>query len=232
MIALKRLATDLFGLLFPELCNACGTHLYYGEKEICSKCLYQLPYTDFHLHPENAVAKQFWGRLPLQNATALLYFKKGGKVQNLMHGLKYKGKTEVGEKLGELLGEKLNQSNEFKNIDLIVPVPLHPKRERQRGYNQSEFIAKGLAKSLQVPHSTSHLLRTKVTQTQTKKSRYTRYENMETVFSTANNIELIDQNILLVDDVVTTGATLEACGNVLLQAGVKQLNIAAVAFAQ
>jgi predicted amidophosphoribosyltransferase len=105
MIAVKRLATDIIGLLFPELCNACGTHLYYGEKEICTKCLYDLPYTDYHLYADNPVAKQLWGRLPCNAAMAMLYFRKATKVQNLMHSLKYKGQTDVGVRLGNLLGK-------------------------------------------------------------------------------------------------------------------------------
>jgi len=232
MIAVKRLATDIIGLLFPELCNACGTHLYYGEKEICTKCLYDLPYTDYHRHRENRVAKQLWGRLPVDAATAMLYFKKGTKVQNLMHALKYKGKTEVGVKLGNLLSEKLKSSEAYKEIDFIIPVPLHPAKEKIRGYNQSEFIAKGIAEVLAAEISTTHLVRTKITESQTKKSRYTRFENMQEVFRVNKKEELANKHVLLVDDVITTGATLEACGNTLIEIGVKKLSIAAIAFAE
>lgn len=232
MVTINRLALDVVALLFPELCNACGKHLYYGEKEICIKCLRDLPFTHFHLNSENLVAKQLWGRLPNTNAMAMLYFRKGTKVQNLMHSLKYKGKTEVGIKLGNLLGEKLAASNDYKNIDLIVPVPLHYSKERLRGYNQSETIANGIAESLNVLVSNKHLIRAKSTETQTKKARYTRYENMQSVFNVKNEEELKYLHILLVDDVITTGATLEACGNALLNIGVKKLSIAAVAFAE
>ena len=232
MIAVKRLASDMIQLLFPELCNACGTHLYYGEKEICTKCMYDLPYTDYHLHAENRVAKQLWGRLPLNAAMAMLYFKKGTKVQNLMHSLKYKSQTDVGVRLGYLLGDKLKLGSQYGDIDLIIPVPLHPKKERLRGYNQSEFIANGIAEALDVPVSTSHLLRDKSTESQTKKARYTRYENMQSVFKIAHQEQLQNLHVLLVDDVITTGATLEACGNILLTAGIKKLSIAAIAFAE
>jgi ComF family protein len=232
MIAVKRLATDIIGLLFPELCNACGTHLYYGEKEICTKCLYDLPYTDYHLYADNPVAKQLWGRLPCNAAMAMLYFRKGTKVQNLMHSLKYKGQTDVGVRLGNLLGEKLKLSTSYEDIDLIVPVPLHPKKEKLRGYNQSEFIAKGIAEVLDIPMSTTHLLRDKSTDSQTKKSRYVRYENMQSVFNVHQAKQIENLHVLLVDDVITTGATLEACGNVLLSAGIKKLSIAAIAFAK
>lgn len=232
MIAVKRLATDIIGLLFPELCNACGTHLYYGEKEICTKCLYDLPYTDYHRHHENRVAKQLWGRLPINAAMAMLYFKKGTKVQNLMHALKYKGKTDVGIKFGNLLGERLQMSEAYKEIDLIMPVPLHPAKKKARGYNQSEFIAKGIAEVINAALSKNHLIRNKITESQTKKSRYTRFENMQAVFTVNKTEELNNKHVLLVDDVITTGATLEACGNALLQTNINKLSIAAVAFAE
>jgi ComF family protein len=232
MVAVQRVAFDLVSLLFPELCNACGTNLFNGEKEICIKCLYDLPYTDYHLYQDNLVAKQLWGRLPCDAAMALLYFKKGTKVQNLIHSLKYKGKTEVGVRLGKLLGEKLRLSTQFQDVDLIVPVPLHPKKEKLRGYNQSEHIAIGLSEVLGVKLSTSHLWRKKATDSQTKKSRYIRFENMQTVFSVNEDKRLENLHILLIDDVITTGATLEACGNVLLAAGIRKLSIAAIAFAE
>ncbi|RZL42421.1 MAG: ComF family protein [Pedobacter sp.] len=232
MIAVKRLATDIIGLLFPELCNACGTHLYYGEKEICTKCLYDLPYTDYHIHNENRVAKQLWGRLPVNAAMAMLYFKKGTKVQNLMHALKYKGKTDVGVKFGNLLGERLQMSEIYKEIDLIIPVPLNPAKEKARGYNQSEFIAIGIAEVINAELSKNHLIRNKVTESQTKKSRYTRFENMQAVFTVNKTEELNNKHVLLVDDVITTGATLEACGNALLQTNINKLSIAAIAFAE
>ena len=232
MFALKRYTEDLINLLFPELCNGCGKLLYHGEKDICTKCLFDLPYTDFHLYQDNPVAKQLWGRISVNAAMAMLYFKKGTKVQNLMHGLKYDGKTEVGITLGKLLAKKLNESEFYADIDLIIPVPLHQKKMRTRGYNQSEYIATGLAEELNISVSTKYLLRDKSTESQTKKARYTRYENMQDVFSVIKAEELVEKHILLVDDVVTTGATLEACGNILLNNGIKKLSIAAVAFAE
>jgi ComF family protein len=232
MLQIKRLTADLISLLFPDLCNGCGLSLYPGEKAICTSCLYDLPYTDFHIHEHNLVAKQLWGRLPVNAAMAMLYFKKGTKTQNLIHNLKYKGQTEVGLKLGHLLGEKLLHSEPYAGIDLIIPVPLHLKKLRIRGYNQSTFIANGIAEVLTAPVNTTQLLRKKITATQTRKSRYTRYENMESVFHVFQPEALQHKHILLVDDVITTGATLEACGNSLLNSGIKKLSIAAVAFAQ
>ena len=232
MFALIRYTEDLINLLFPELCNGCGTLLYRGEKEICTKCRFDLPYTDFHLHADNLVAKQLWGRLPLNAAMAMLYFKKNSKVQNLIHSLKYKGKTDVGVLLGKLLAQKLKESELYKDVDLIIPVPLHLMKLRLRGYNQSEYIATGLAQEMKIPFSTANLVRKKATESQTKKARYTRFENMLQVFEIKNSEELKDKHILLIDDVVTTGATLEACGNTLLGVGIKKLSIAAIAFTE
>lgn len=232
MLQINRLANDVISLLFPELCNGCGTHLYDGEKEICSKCLYDLPFTDDYLFKENRVARQLWGRLPCNAAMAMLYFKKGTKVQNLIHSLKYKDKTSLGVKLGNNLGERLQRSEFYAGIDLVIPVPLHPKKERLRGYNQSKYIADGIAEVLNVRVSDTHLSRQIATSSQTKKSRYSRYENMQEVFKISNAEELKNLHILLVDDVITTGATLEACGNALLKANINKLSIAAVAFAE
>jgi ComF family protein len=218
--------------LFPNLCNACGMHLYGDEKVICLHCLHDLPFTDFHLHQDNLVAKQLWGRLPFEAAMAMLYFKKGTKIQQLIHNLKYKGQTAVGVTLGRLLANKLRESPHYQGIDYLVPVPLHPKKERQRGYNQSSYIADGMAERMQVPVCKNQLIRKRLTETQTKKSRYTRYENMLTVFEVVKPAIFQNKHILLIDDVITTGSTIEACGNSLLKSGVNKLSIASVAFAQ
>ncbi|WP_199117726.1 ComF family protein [Pedobacter sp. ASV28] len=232
MFFIKRYTEDLLNLLFPELCNGCAQLLYRGEKEVCTKCLYDLPYTDFHLYPDNLVAKQLWGRLPLNAAMAMLYFKKGTNVQNMIHSLKYNHKCGMGTVFGKLLAKRLKKSEFYNDLDLIIPVPLHLKKLKLRGYNQSEYIASGLSEELAVPISTKNLLRRQATESQTKKARYTRYENMKDVFTVKDKTEVLDKHILLVDDVITTGATLEACGSTLLKNGVKKLSIAAVAFAE
>ncbi len=229
---LQRLAYDVVGLLFPNLCNGCGLSLYGGEKAICNHCLYDLHHTDFHLHKENRVAKQLWSRLPFEAAMAMLYFKKGTRIQNLIHNLKYNGRPEVGHILGNLVGEKLKASEFYKSIDYIVPVPLHPKKERIRGYNQSLCIAEGISETLGVPIFQNQLIRKKITETQTRKSRFIRYENMLSVFDVFEPEQLQHKHVLLVDDVITTGATLEACGNALIKSGVEKLSIACVAFAE
>jgi ComF family protein len=231
MFTLKRYTEDLINLVFPDLCNGCGVSLYHGEKQICSKCLYDLPYTDFHLYADNPVAKQLWGRLPLHAAMSMLYFKKGTKVQSLIHALKYKDKTDLGVRLGKLLGDRLREAELYQDIDIVAPVPLHQKKLKLRGYNQSEYIATGLAEALNI-EVCNNLTRDISTESQTKKSRYVRYENMQDVFSINNSEQLANKHVLLIDDVVTTGATLEACGNALLNNGVKKLSIATIAFAE
>lgn len=232
MVTLKRLTSDLISLLFPELCNACGTTLFHNEKLICIKCLYDLPFTDYHQYAENRVAKQLWGRVPLNAAMAMLYFRKGAKVQNLIHSLKYNGKTDVGLLLGKMMGERLRNSALYQDVNVIIPVPLHPKKHKQRGYNQSGFIAKGLAESMDTGFNESNLIRSAFTESQTKKSRYNRYENMQDVFKVTLPGEISNKHILLIDDVITTGATLEACANELLNAGAAKVSVAAVAFAE
>jgi ComF family protein len=230
MTILVRLATDLLNLLFPRLCNACGQHLVRGEQNICLSCLHDLPYTDYHLHADNRAAKQFWGRLPCHAVTAMLYLKKGSRVQRLLHRLKYNGQMELGVELGTILGERLSESRRFGDIDFIIPVPLHKRRERLRGYNQSKCIADGVAACLYIPVLTGVLTKPSSTASQTRKGRFSRYENLKSVFRVAEGHELSNKHVLLVDDVVTTGATLEACGLVLYAAGISRLSIATLAF--
>lgn len=232
MLLVKRWGLDLIGLLFPDLCNACGTPLFVGEQLICTKCLYDLPFTDYHLHAENRVAKQLWGRLPIHAAMAMLYFRKGAKVQNLIHNLKYNNKTSVGMLLGKMLGVKLKASPLYIGIDFIIPVPLHHTKLRKRGYNQSTSIADGISQEMEIPFHEDLLIRISQTDSQTKKSRYNRYENMKAVFEIKKVDRVLGKHILLIDDVITTGATLEACANELIANGAAKVSIAALAFAE
>jgi ComF family protein len=224
--------SDFVSLLFPELCAACHESLLNNEHLICIDCLYNLPYTNFHLKPDNIVAQQFWGKISLENVYSLFYFSKGGKVQNLMHQFKYKGQQMIGPLLGEIAGEQLIKNNSFNSVDLIVPVPLHKKRLRERGYNQSECFANGLAQKLNAPVVINNLVREIATETQTHKSRFARFENMQEVFRVTDQQQFINKHILLVDDTVTTGATLEACGIQLLSIEGVKLSIATIAYAE
>jgi ComF family protein len=228
----KSLAVDLFQLLFPNLCNGCGQCLIKTERLLCLNCLFDLPYTDFHLFADNRVAKQLWGRIPCSYAVAMLYFRKGSRVQQMLHNLKYRGKAELGDLLGEMLGSKILQGGIAPAFDVIIPVPLHKKREKIRGYNQSQRIAEGLSAKINVPVINGLLLKLKATSSQTKKGRFNRYENLKAAFSIKDASQLLGKHVLLVDDVVTTGATLEACMLVLLAAGSKSISIAAVAYAE
>ena len=209
--------TDLISLFFPRLCCACGFTLLKEERLLCTHCRFQLPRTGYYNIPDNPVAKLFWGRIPLEHAGAYLFFKKGGRVQTLLHNLKYKGMKEAGTLLGELYGKDLLHSKYITAVDIVVPVPLHPDKFKKRGYNQSATFAKGLSLSLGAEFDEANLYRSRATATQTKKSRYERWLNVEEIFSVSNPLFFEGKHVLLADDVITTGATIEACASALLK---------------
>jgi ComF family protein len=221
---------NFVNLLFPRLCQACRVNLLGSETLICTHCLYNLPYTNFNNHPDNIVAQQFWGKVNLQGAYALLYFEKGGHVQHLMHQFKYKNMPGIGNRLGNIAGEQLLQGSLIQSVDVIIPVPLHKSRLSERGYNQSACFAQGLAQKLQAPVSEQNLARKKKTVTQTHKNRIDRFENMQQVFSLQNAESLQGKHVLLVDDIITTGSTLEACAQELLKVPGLKLSIATIAY--
>ena len=223
---------DLGNLLFPRICYACGETLTRQEEVICSYCRFKLPKTNFHRHTDNPVEKIFWGRVYLRSASSFLFFNKGGNVQKLIHLLKYKGKKQVGFFLGKLFGMDLLDSDDFKNIDFIIPVPLHPKKQHKRGFNQSTVIADGIGRSLRKPVVDDNLIRLVNTASQTKKTRYSRWENVKDVFAVSNPENLTGKHILLVDDVLTTGATLEACAQKILEVEGTEVSVATIAYAQ
>lgn len=225
---------DLLSLLFPESCYACNGALARGEQYICTGCSIKLPYTDFHIHGAtelNPLQRRFWGKVPVRFAFSYLYFMPKGRVQRLLHRLKYKGAQELGEHLGHRYGSLLSDHQYSQQFDLIVPVPLHKYKLRRRGYNQAECFAKGLAESMSLPYHGKALLRTTDTSTQTSKSRFDRWQNVEEVFQVAKPEQVQNKHILLVDDVLTTGATLEACARALLAAGAAEVSIATIAAA-
>jgi ComF family protein len=223
--------SDFLSLIYPRICMACGKSLMKYEKCICTFCMYHLPRTDFHKDHENAVSKLFWGKISIEQAAAFLYFHKKGKVQHLMHQMKYKGKSEIGVYIGKLYGKELLISDWVSTINYIVPVPLHPKKQKIRGYNQSEMFATGLGEALKIPVDIHTLVKTTSTETQTKKSRFSRWENVKEVFAVQNADHFKNKHILLVDDVITTGATIESCVTKLLQTEGIKISIAAMAFA-
>lgn len=222
---------DLLSLFYPNLCAGCNKSLLKNERVICIDCRASMPRTDFHTFRENPVHKLFRGRTNVESSTSLLYFNKGAGVQKMLHQLKYKGNTELGEELGNELGSAIKDSAYFQGIDAVIPVPLHPKKEKLRGYNQSMLIAKGVAQSLQVEAS-KNLVRKTNSGSQTRKSRYERWENVETAFAIKNPEKLKGKHILLIDDVVTTGATIEACVNELLKLDGTKVSVATLACAQ
>lgn len=226
-----RLLDDLISLFYPRLCLACSRHLPPKQQMICVHCRYKLPKTNFHLQRENPFTERFWGRLDLTSGAALYHFTRGGLTQQLIHKLKYQGQWEVGYQLGELYGNILKKSPFFEGIDVIVPVPLHPKKEHQRGYNQSDSFAKGIAEALRRPWMKNALKRSAYTDSQTTKSRLERLKNVLNVFSVHRSGVLEDKHVLLVDDVLTTGATLEACGIRILEVPGTKLSMATIAIA-
>jgi ComF family protein len=223
---------DFIALLFPELCAACGDSLIATEQLMCTECRYNLPFTNFHLQDDNIVARQFWGKIDIKAAYALYYFTKGGKVQSLMHHFKYQGMHRIGNLLGTIAGEQIIQNDTFKTVDYIIPVPLHKNRLKQRGYNQSKCFADGLAKKLNAVVNDNILIRVRATETQTHRSRFLRFENMQEVFKVTNSKKLVNKHVLLVDDIITTGSTLEACGTELLKIPGLKLSIATIAYAE
>ncbi|MDZ4205365.1 MAG: phosphoribosyltransferase family protein [Bacteroidales bacterium] len=202
---------DFISLFYPKICHACGNSLYRNEEVICTFCRYHLPKTNFHLDQDNMLAKVFWGRVRLENTIAMYFFTKAGKVQHLLHQLKYKNKPEIGVFLGNLYGLELIKHEPFTSINMVIPVPLHPKKQRKRGYNQSEQFAIGLAQTMNIPVESRLLIRTHASETQTRKSRFSRWQNVSEIFAVTNPSAISGKHILLVDDVITTGATIEAC---------------------
>lgn len=225
------LIRDFISLLYPRLCFACGNSLFKHEQVICTHCLFELPKTNFHRFPDNPLDKVFWGRVPVERTAALYYFSKGGKVQHLVHQLKYKGQKEVGIYMGKLLGVELKSEPGFLTMDKIIPVPLHPRKLKKRGYNQSDQFAIGLAESTGIEMDIKSFVRTIATETQTKKSRFARYENVKEIFKVTAPAELENKHLLLVDDVITTGSTLESCANILLQVPGVRISVASIAYA-
>ncbi|HEY5589636.1 MAG TPA: ComF family protein [Paludibacter sp.] len=209
--------SDFFNLMYPNLCIVCGENLLKNEHHLCITCLHGIPKTNFHLIHDNPIEKRFWGKVPVFRGTAFFFFQKGSPFQKLLHCLKYKGNKEIGQVLGKYAATDLLDSPDFALVDVIIPVPLHPQKHKIRGYNQSEWIGKGLSEILDKPQDTSTLIRVRENTTQTKKSVFERYENTEGIFDLTDKTTLSGKHVLLVDDVLTTGSTLEACISALLE---------------
>ena len=202
---------DLLHIFFPERCVVCDKQLLKNEKIICITCRHDLPLTGFTYEPDNEMERSFTGRLKIVSATALVYFYKKGIVQKLIHKLKYQGHQEIGKFFGDWLGIEIKSSDRFKGLEVIVPVPLHPKKLKQRTYNQVSEFGKSLSEILEIPFEEDLLIRNIYTETQTYKHRTDRFQNTKNIFGLNNSEAYQGKHILLIDDVLTTGATLEAC---------------------
>ncbi|GHT12365.1 amidophosphoribosyltransferase [Bacteroidia bacterium] len=224
---------DFFQLLFPNRCEACGTHLVKGEQEICLHCQQQIPKTHYWQQKGNIVEQFFWGRVPIETASSFFHFSKGSKYRKLLHNLKYNHSPQIGVALGSLYGAELKALPHYADLAAIVPVPLHPKRFKHRGYNQSERIGYGLSQSMQVPMFDDAIVRARYNETQTKKNREERLQNVQNIFAASNTVQhLQGKHVLVVDDVLTTGATLEVCIQALLQSVDCRVSVATLAVAR
>lgn len=223
---------DICSLFYPKLCTCCKNSLIHNEILICTTCRHDLPiicYTDFK---KNKITSIFYGKVPIEKANSLLLFQKEGKVKELIHELKYRGNQEIGTLLGKWIGSILLSKNIFDDIDIIIPVPLHKKKKRKRGYNQLTTFGESLGKMLNKNYEENILIRTSSTKTQTFKNRIERFSNTSTKFSLVNKEAIENKHILIIDDVITTGATLEACCLELQKAKGVKTSILTMAFTE
>ncbi|RYY09058.1 MAG: ComF family protein [Chitinophagaceae bacterium] len=227
---IKHAIDSLTHLFFPHICAGCGSDVISQHQLLCLACTTRLPLTGYYERADNPVEKTFWGRLPVQHAASYLYFNKDSIVQQLMHQFKYKGREEIGLYFGKKMGAALLSSGRIQPADYLVPLPLHPARQRKRGYNQAEVLCRGMSETLGIPVLPGAVTRNAETSSQTRKSRISRWDNMSGKFSVPDPEKLQNKHVILVDDVVTTGATLEACGQELMKAQGLLLGIATLAY--
>jgi ComF family protein len=217
---------SVFQVIYPESCCICNTDLVRGEDYVCSVCAFDLPYITGNEQDVTKLNKLFWGRVEIQKVYSLFNYQKENHVQTILHYIKYKSRPNIAIHFGEVLGRSFLDN---QGLDCIVPVPLHPKKERARGFNQSQAIAQGLANELNLPIYKSHIIRNSFNQSQTKFSKYDRYENVRSIFSVVKAKELEGKHVLVVDDVLTTGATIESCAAELLKVDGCKVSIATLA---
>jgi ComF family protein len=222
---------SLINLFFPKVCYACLNLLQDNEDIICVSCRHDLPVTNFHFNNDDAISKLFYGRALIENGTALFRFEKKSLVQQLIHGLKYKGYDQISGFLGDWLGGELKTLPNYTTIDLVMPVPLHKNKLKQRGYNQVADFGKQIAEAINATYEDTVLLKITNTASQTNKKRFARWNQTDELFTIQNEVLIENKHILLVDDIITTGATLEACMTILSQAKNVKISIACMAIA-
>lgn len=225
---LKWVVEELAHYFYPNRCAACETKLLSKEEGVCLHCLYKLPKTNNFDETNNIGEVRLAGRFPFEHVASFAFFTKQGLLQSLIHELKYNNKPILGNLLGSLFGQDMQGSNFLKPIDVIVPVPLHPKKKVIRGYNQAEAFAQGISKATSIPVSVGELIRVINNPTQTKRSKTQRWENVKGIFEVKDLDAFQNKHVLLVDDVLTTGSTLEACANALLECSDVKISIATI----
>ncbi|WP_428741599.1 ComF family protein [Tenacibaculum sp.] len=223
---------DIFYLFYPNLCVNCEIALLPNEQFLCTVCKNDLPIIDDNKHINVTLTSTFYGRVPVQNVRSFLYYQKRGVTQKLIHQLKYKNQAEIGGFIGNWFGAQLKEAKVFTNVDYIIPVPLHPKKEKKRGYNQVTLFGETMSKILKVEYKPNILIRTSKATTQTLKQRFERFSDSKTKFKLVDTTIFENKHVLLIDDVITTGATLEACANELLKTKNITISIATMAYTQ
>ena len=218
----------MLNLLFPKLCNGCKALLSSYEIVLCSVCRHDLPLVCHHRTNHDGMKKMLYGRIPIEHATALIEFQKRGIAQEILHNLKYRRQEEISAFFGKWLGAELAEIESYKKIDIVIPVPLHKKKQKKRGYNQVAGFGEEIAKALEIPYHDDILLKISNTNSQVFKKRLSRY-GTEEIFSLVGPLRIENKHILLVDDIITTGATLESCASQLLKAKNVSISLATIA---
>ena len=231
-MALKDWFAACVHLLFPKVCVVCSLPLSAQEECVCHRCNIDLPRTNLHLKPDNAVERMFWGKTELQRATSYFYYQRGSDYREILHQLKYRGRKEVGVSMGKQMAAELQKDGFFDDIAYLIPIPLHRKKQRIRGYNQSACLAEGISRVTGIPVIEKAITRQRHTETQTRKSAFDRWTNVEGIFKLHSTELFANKHILLIDDVLTTGATCVACADALVEVDNVRLSVLTLAMAE